>query len=217
MPKQKRDAEATKAKIIENAMILFSKKGYDATTADDVAAACGINKAMIFYYYKNKAGLYEAVMSKALSAIHEKVITSEKCCASPLADLEAFIRTYADYCEQNPYLPALLLRELSSSGHQLPEQMFVSMRRLFTLLSSILAAGEGQGLFKKSQPMILYFMIVGTMNLMITTRPLRERAAQMQEGLNTCSDCSMDEIAEEIFRQTKLMLEVHDETNPTCA
>ena len=217
MPKQKRDAEATKAKIIQNAMILFSQNGYDATTADDIAAACGVNKAMIFYYYKNKAGLYEAVMSEALSSIHTEVITSEKCCVSPLADLEAFIRTYASYCEQNPYLPALLLRELSSSGAHLPEMMFSSMRQLFTLLSEILTAGKKQSIFQDAQPMIIYFMIVGTMNLMITTQPLRQKAAQMQEGLETCSDCSMDEIADYIFTKTKLMLEVNDETNPTCA
>lgn len=217
MPKQKRDAEATKAKIIENAMMLFSQNGYDATTADDIAAECGVNKAMIFYYYKNKAGLYEAVMSEALSAIHAGVITSEKCCVSPLADLEAFIRTYASYCEQNPYLPALLLRELSSSGTHLPEMMFSSMRQLFTLLSEILTAGQKQGIFQNAQPMIIYFMIVGTMNLMITTKPLRLKAAQLQEGLDTCSDCSMEEIADYIFTKTKLMLEVKNETPTTCA
>ena len=217
MSTKKRDAEVTKSKIIENAMILFSQKGYDATTADDVAAACGITKAMIFYYYKNKAGLYEAVMSQALSAIHLEVITSEKCCLSPLADLEAFIRTYATYCEKNPYLPALLLRELSNSGTHLPELMFSSMRQLFTLLSQILAEGEKQGVFQKSQPMIIYFMIVGTMNLLITTQPLRQKAAQLQEGLNTCSECSMDDIADDIFSKTKLMLEVKNETNLTCA
>ena len=217
MPKQKRDAEVTKAKIIKNAMILFSQNGYDATTADDIAATCGVNKAMIFYYYKNKAGLYEAVMSEALSAIHTEVLTSEKCCVSPLADLEAFIRTYASYCEQNPYLPALLLRELSNSGAHLPEMMFSSMRQLFTLLSAILTAGQKQGIFQNAQPMIIYFMIVGTMNLMITTKPLRLKAAQLQEGLDTCSDCSMEEIADYIFTKTKLMLEVKNETPTTCA
>ena len=217
MSKQKRDAEGTKAKIIENAMMLFSRNGYDATTADDIAAACGVNKAMIFYYYKNKAGLYEAVMIEALSVIHAEVITAEKCCVSPLADLEAFIRTYASYCEENPYLPALLLRELSSSGAHLPELMFASMRQLFTLLSEILITGQKQGVFQNAQPMIIYFMIVGTMNLMITTQPLRQKAAQLQEGLETCSDCSMEEIADYIFTKTKLMLEVDDETNLTCA
>ena len=216
MTKQSRDAEATRAKIINNAMVFFSKKGYDATTMDDIAKACGINKAMIFYYYKNKAGLYEAVMEHVLSNIYEEIVTIEKCCISPLADLEAFITTYAKYSEKHPYLPALLLRELSDSGAHLPEMMFASMRRLFALLSNILREGEAKGVFHNVEPMVIHFMIVGTINLLITTSSLRKKASSMQNELDTCSECDMDYIARYIFEKTKLMLEVSDEKNTTC-
>ena len=217
MHKKTRDSELTKAKIIQNAMKLFSKKGYDATTADDVAKACDINKAMIFYYYKNKAGLYGAVMSEALSSIHEEITKQERVSTSPIVDLEVFIKTYALYCQKHSYLPALLLRELSDSGAHLPEMTFSSMRKLFALLSKILMDGEKEKIFSNIEPMVIYFMIVGTLNLFITTQALREKATQIQDNLNTCSDCAMDDIAEYIFKKIKLMLEVPDETNNTCS
>jgi len=210
MAKQTRDAEATRAKIIQGAMMLFAKNGYDATTADEIAKECGVNKAMIFYYYKNKAGLYSAVMSYALDSIHKEIITGEKCCTSPLADLEVFIKTYAQYCEEHSYLSALILRELSDSGAHLPEMMFASLRKLFSLLSDILEEGERQGLFHNVEPMIIHFMIVGTINLLITTKPLRVNAKNFSEDLNTCSDCEIDEIAEYIFQKVKLMLGVKE-------
>ena len=208
MQKKTRDAQATKAKIIHTSMMLFSTNGYDATTAEEIAKACGVNKAMIFYYYKNKAGLYSAVMSYALGAIHEEIITSNKCCVSPLADLEAFIKTYAYYCEKNPYLSSLILRELSDSGAHLPEMMFASLRKLFALLSEILHEGEKQGLFHNIEPMIIHFMIVGTINLFITTKPLREKSLELEDKLKTCSDCDMEYVADYIFTKVKLMLEV---------
>jgi len=217
MAKQTRDAEATKANIIQNAMMLFAKNGYDATTADEIAKECGVNKAMIFYYYKNKAGLYSAVMSHALESIHNEVITSDKCCVSPLADLEAFIKTYATYCDTHPYLPALILRELSDSGAHLPEMMFESLRKLFTLLSGILKEGEAQGIFHNVTPMIVHFMIVGTINLLVTTKPLRANAVALDSDLDTCSDCDIDEISDYIFTKIKLLLEVKNEENITCA
>ena len=217
MKKQTRDAEATKANIIKNAMMLFAKNGYDATTADEIAKASGVNKAMIFYYYKNKAGLYSAVMSHALEAIHEEVITTDKCCISPIADLEAFIKTYATYCDAHPYLPALILRELSDSGAHLPEMMFESLRKLFTLLSSILKEGEKQGIFHNVTPMIIHFMIVGTINLLITTKPLRANAISLDTELDTCNECDIDEISDYIFTKIKLLLEVKNEENPTCS
>ena len=59
---QKRDAEASKALIISSAIQLFSQKGYASASMDELAKLCGLNKAMVFYYFKNKKGLYEAVM-----------------------------------------------------------------------------------------------------------------------------------------------------------
>ena len=217
MAKPTRNAQATKANIMNNAMMLFAKNGYNATTADEIAKACSINKAMIFYYYKNKAGLYSAVMSHALEAIHEEVITTNKCCISPIADLEAFIKTYATYCDAHPYLPALILRELSDSGAHLPEMMFESLRKLFTLLSSILKEGERQGIFHNVTPMIIHFMIVGTINLLITTKPLRANAVSLDAKLDTCNECDIDEISDYIFTKIKLLLEVKNEENPTCS
>ncbi len=208
MAKQKRDAEATKTKILTSAIALFSKNGFDATTADDIAKESGVNKALIYYYFKNKAGLYETVMSGLFNSIYDEVIKAEKCCDSITSELRAFIETYANYAQKHPYFPALLLRELSDSGAHLPEMMFASMRRLFLLLSDILHRGEAEGVFKKSIPMVLHFMIIGTLNLLVTTQPLRIKAAQMDSEVDTCSKCSMDEIAEYIFNTVKAALEV---------
>jgi AcrR family transcriptional regulator len=208
MAKQKRDAEATKAKILTSAIALFSKNGFDATTADDIAKESGVNKALIYYYFTNKAGLYATVMSSLFDAIYEEVSESKKCCNSVTEELHAFVETYANYAQKHPYLPALLLRELSDSGAHLPEMMFASMRRLFVLLSDILHRGEEEGVFKKSIPMVLHFMIIGTLNLLVTTQPLRMKATEEDANIDTCSECSMEEIAEYIFNTIKTALEV---------
>ena len=208
MQKKTRDSEATKAKIIHTSMMLFSTNGYDATTADEISKACGVNKAMIFYYYKNKAGLYGAVLSHALDSIHDEVISKDKEYLEPLEDLKIFIKTYALYCEKHPYLPALLLRELSNSGAYLPDVMFESMRKLFVLLSKILKEGERQKLFHNVEPMLIHFMIVGTINLFITTKPLRKKSSKLEDEIDTCCDCDMEYVADYIFSKVKLMLGV---------
>ena len=206
MAKQKRNAALTKEKIITNAMLLFAKNGYDATTTDDIAKQADVNKAMIYYYYKNKSMLYAAVMSHVLDAIYQEIVAKEV--QSPLKDLENFITTYALYCQSHPSLPALLLRELSDSGAHLPKEMFANMRQLFALLSKILAEGEKQKIFHNVEPMIIHFMIVGTINLLITTQPLRQTASELETHLNTCSDCSVEKITAYIYKKIKLMLEV---------
>lgn len=216
MAKQKRDAQATQAKIIKNSIELFSKNGFDATTIDMIADSCSVNKALLYYYYKNKTGLYEAVMEHVLTSIYDDIKNEKKCCDNVLGELKAFITTFASHMESHPYLPGLMLRELSDSGAHLPEMMFAGMRRLFGLLSDILERGEQEGVFKNVVPMIVHFMITGTINLLLTTQPLREKAQKMEDALDTCAECSMDEIAEYIFTKIKLLLEVSDEKNISC-
>ncbi len=216
MAKQKRDAAATRSKIIQNAMELFAKKGFDGVSVDEVAAASQINKAMIFYYFKNKAGLYEAVMQGVLDAIYEEIVEADKCCDNTLGELKAFIATYASFAKRYPYFPALLLRELSDSGAHLPELMFESMKKLFVLLSGILEKGEREGVFKEVIPMIVHFMIIGTLNLYVTTQSLRKRVYE-EDGLDTCCGCEIEEIAEYIYKKILLMLEVDNEKNICCS
>jgi AcrR family transcriptional regulator len=201
---KKRDAKATKAKIMKNARDLFSKKGFDATTIDDIADVSSVNKALIYYYFKNKSGLYSEVMSALFDAIYEDVRKAKEEAKSSEEELELFITTYAKYAEKNPYLPALLLRELSDSGAHLPAVMFASMRKVYGLLEEILKGGS----FKKSIPMVVHFMIIGAINLMVTTKPLRQKAEEIDSSVDTCNSCTIDEIAAYIFQTIKKSLEV---------
>jgi len=204
---QKRDAEASKELIITHAKSLFSEKGYAQSSMDELAQRCGLNKAMVFYYFKNKKGLYEAVMHEVLVEIYEVVTKENKTHSKPEAELEGFIRTYARYACEHPYLPSLLLKELSDSGAIVPEMLFASMRQLFSLFSDILKRGEEKGCFHNAIPMILYFMVLGTLNLMVTTKPLRLKAAALDDiDLDTCAACDIDEIADYIIVKIKQML-----------
>ena len=47
-----------KDKIIDNAITLFSEKGYDGTTLDDISRSVNIKKASLYYHYTNKEEIY---------------------------------------------------------------------------------------------------------------------------------------------------------------
>lgn len=57
-----RDAAATRADLLSAAMRLFTLHGYDRTTTRDIAAAAGVNVALIARYFGSKDGLYAAVL-----------------------------------------------------------------------------------------------------------------------------------------------------------
>ena len=52
----------TRAAILAAAEQVFAKAGLAGARTDAIAAAAGVNKALLYYYFKSKGGLYEAVV-----------------------------------------------------------------------------------------------------------------------------------------------------------
>src|SRR5674476_1426306 len=61
-------------KLLLAAKDIIATDGFDALTLNSVSAASGENKAMISYYFGNKAGLVAAVLD---SVIHDEYIASQ--------------------------------------------------------------------------------------------------------------------------------------------
>lgn len=58
-------ANETKARdrILRTAEQLFAGAGFDGTSVDRIASRAGVNKALIYYYFKSKDGLRDALFS----------------------------------------------------------------------------------------------------------------------------------------------------------
>lgn len=55
--------------------------------------------------------------------------------------------------------------------------------------------------------MVVHFMIIGSINLMITTDSLRIKAIILDEDIDTCSGCKEEEVATYVFETVKKSLE----------
>lgn len=72
----KRDAAETKARILSVAEEIFSNVGYDGARVDDIAKEAGINKALIYYYFKNKDEILETLFTNLIDEAKEMIIKS---------------------------------------------------------------------------------------------------------------------------------------------
>lgn len=66
---QRRDGEATKRRILDAAELEFAAKGFDGARLAAIAHAAEAPQALIHHYFADKAGLYRAVLDRALAAI----------------------------------------------------------------------------------------------------------------------------------------------------
>lgn len=64
MNKKQAKAEETRQHILSAAKELFARKGYTATSIEELAAATGSSKANIYYHFKSKEGLFLYLMDE---------------------------------------------------------------------------------------------------------------------------------------------------------
>ena len=68
-PKRGRDAERTRAEILDVATREFADHGFDGARVDEIAARTRTTKRMIYYYFTSKEQLYREVLKEAYTKI----------------------------------------------------------------------------------------------------------------------------------------------------
>jgi len=159
---QKRNADATRAKILQAALKEFGERGLPAASTDDIARRCGVNKRMIYYYFGSKDGLYLA----ALESVFENLVALEKEIEiehlEPPAAIEAMINLKIDYYLDNPYFISFLSMENFYKARHLRKSKKLAMFKtpLTEVIARILKRGEQSGDFRQNvEPVDFYVSI----------------------------------------------------------
>jgi TetR/AcrR family transcriptional regulator len=148
---QKRNAEATRAKILQAALGEFSERGLPAASTDDIAKRCGVNKRMIYYYFGSKEGLYLA----ALESVFENLVAREREIEiehlEPTAAIEAMINLKIDYYLENPHFISFLSMENFYKASHLRKSGKLKMFKapLTDVITRILKRGQSSGYFRR--------------------------------------------------------------------
>src|SRR6188472_3581918 len=115
---QKRNADATRAKILQAALTEFSERGLPEASTDAIAERCGVNKRMIYYYFGSKEGLYLS----ALESVFEKLVALEN---------------KIDYYLDNPHFVSFLAMENFHKARHLRKSKKLNMFK--TPLTDVIA------------------------------------------------------------------------------
>lgn len=155
-----RDAEATQAMILAAAEEEFAQHGFTATRTEAIAAKIKVAKSMIYYYFKDKEGLYRAVLARSHADLLETVEKLELEQLSPEVALEKFLRALLDCVSRNPRLPTIMFHEaVQNQGEFYKESSSVNID---TVLVAILERGATAEIFRSLDPFQSAINIMGT-------------------------------------------------------
>ena len=164
-PRPGADSGATRSAVFAAAAELFSRRGYDGVTVDDIAAAAGVNKAMIYYHFTDKLGLYRAIVCEMLDEAGARVSAIVAEPVAPSRKLERFIAGFIALADKRPYFPPLMLREMSEGALHLDTEILTRMRTVFLAFAprargraarrSVSRDASGAGLHERAGPVLL--------------------------------------------------------------
>lgn len=102
MPKRRRetrprDAEKTRARILEAATAEFARKGYEGTRLRDVAEAADVHHALLHHYFGDKRGLFRAVVERGVAEIRERTTVVLATRLDTDALIERYVRTLVEF------------------------------------------------------------------------------------------------------------------------
>lgn len=82
----------TKHQLILAAGQIFYQYGFKKTTMDDIAFAAGKGKSSLYYYFKNKEEVFEAVVDYEAELLKDEIISSTKELKNAVDQLRLYIQ-----------------------------------------------------------------------------------------------------------------------------
>lgn len=136
-----------RCEVLQEAAKLFRHYGLNKTTMEDIARAVGKGKSTLYYYYKSKEEIFDAVMQREKDAILSRIQLAVEQQPTASGKLEAFTRIKFREIAQISVLYQVVVREVQNCT-----EMERGIRRNFdnneiSLVKDILQFGVDTGEF----------------------------------------------------------------------
>jgi len=114
-PRKRLTAAARRAQLLEVGRAAFARKGYEATSVEEIAARAKVSKPIVYEHFGGKEGLYAVVVDREMEQV-VTVISEAISTGSPRERVEKASLAFLIYVEDNPEGFAVLAHDAPSRG-----------------------------------------------------------------------------------------------------
>ena len=201
--------EESRAAILQAAVGEFSREGVAGARTDAIARSARVNKALLYYYFKDKEALYGAVLDQVFGGLAQAIQHALSQDLRPREKLLAYVGAHFDYIASHPQYPSIVQGEMMRAGRgrsgQLERIAHQYFQPLFSRVGALLEQGIASGEFRPVDPkdfmpsmiavIVFYFSSAPVFRLITGTDPMSPgRIAQRREAV-------LDFISAALFRQ----------------
>jgi TetR/AcrR family transcriptional regulator len=170
---------ASRAAILRAAAEEFAKHGIAGARTEAIAREARVNKALLYYYFKDKETLYGAVLDSAFSGLKATVFRVLDSDLPPREKIMTYVGTYFDFIASNQVYPKLMQREMmrAREGHSPHIEKLVKnyFQPIYARVGELLRQGIAEGEFRKIDPAHFIPSVVAMIIFYFSSAPLIQK------------------------------------------
>ena len=150
--------------VLDVAATLLRARGFSATSVDDIAAAAGVNKAMLYYYFGSKAGILYRIYMATIDEFTARLADDDVSVPADEA-LARIIRGIVGEITGRPDYVSVFFQELVWLDKSLTPEQYETVRRRQAAfvedLQGLIKRGMADGTFREVDPALAVSAVMG--------------------------------------------------------
>jgi AcrR family transcriptional regulator len=138
---------ATRLHLLQAALKRFADRGYAATSVQEIVDAAGVSKPALYYYFKDKAGLFHVLVDQAHEERYRLMREAAKRGRTVAEKLEEIVAAVFEFSLRNRELMRLTFATAFAASGEAPARTkcIEKGRRNFEFLRSLIELGQASG------------------------------------------------------------------------
>ena len=158
-------SDARQEQLLDIAVRLFARKGYEGTSLRDIAEEARITKAALYYHFPNKEALYERIVLESMQNLVDTVSAAMARAPSPADRVREFMLASADFLDRSRDSWMAGSNAFWSNSEARPRAVTVHLRDAYErLLRDSIRDAIAQGQFRPVDPAMAGRMLLSMLN-----------------------------------------------------
>ncbi|PHQ27448.1 TetR family transcriptional regulator [Marinobacter guineae] len=152
--RREREKQARYDTILDAAELVFSEKGYDRTSMDDIARTASLSRALLYVYFKDKAAIQRGIMLRAGHSLFRRFEEARQTADTGLAQIRAMGESYYRfYLDEPDYFSALTKAStaMAEADENQATEMLCSKSDLMELMVGAIEQGLQDGTMNRER------------------------------------------------------------------
>ena len=141
-------SDKVRKKIIDAASALYARKGFGATSIQEISETANVALPVTYHYVKKKSGIMRLIMEDVLKIFRESLIKEIGDIVDPVEKLAMAVILYLRVLDQQREKILLLYQKSSSLDRDSKTRIMALEVEVSEIFSNIISEGIAQGVFK---------------------------------------------------------------------